>query len=654
MQRIAVVAGIALLVVRAAAAQTTEQLKRLDLQGLMDLEVTTVSRMPQPQSETPAAVTVITQDDIRRAGVTSLVEALRLVPGVQVARIDSSRWAVGIRGFADRLARSVLVLIDGRAVYSPLFAGTYWEVQDTLIEDVDRIEVIRGPGGTLWGANAVNGIINIITRDAADTQGVLAEVTAGNQERVLSGVRFGGSRGERLHYRIYGKAFTRDAEFHPTGAQFDQWSMGQGGFRADTALANGRKLTVQGDVYRSTVGEQSSVNQFDPPASLPLAGDATLAGGNLLGRWSTPAAGGAAQLQVFYDWTRRDELQYREVRHTVDVDFQHSLHQRARQHLLWGAGFRSTSSETAAPPGTTNFVPPQRTDNLASAFVQDEVTFASGTVRLTGGSKFEHNDYTGFEAQPSASLVWAPTPTHTVVVSATRAVRTPSRVERDLSLYSYNASANIFLHLVPNPDFASEKLTSYEAEYRVRVRPNLLLTSSSFLNHHRDLLSTEVLPVQMEADPGPPHLVLPLFFANGLHGESHGGEFTADFRPLPAWRLTAAYSYVRILLERNPGSGDVSQERRGEGGTPTHQLQVVSSVDLPRHVGVEWLFRAVSALPAFGVARYATSDVNLSWVPVAAVELSLTGRNLQQARHVEFENGAEITRSVAVRARVRW
>src|ERR1700687_5974228 len=267
-------------------------LKKLNLEELGNVEVTTASKEPKTVWRTPAAVYVLTQEDIRRSGATSLPEVLRLVPGVEVARTDSDTWALGVRGFGSALSRSVLVLIDGRSVYTPLFAGVYWQVQDTLLEDIERIEVIRGPGGTIWGANAVNAVINIITKPAKDTRGVLVSAGGGSVDQGFVGFRYGAPKGKNFDYRIYGKAFTRGPEFHPDHQQFDDWRMGQIGFRADWSVHGRDTFTLQGDLYNEDAGQIVGIATYSPPGQPNVQQNAELSGGNLLGRWQRRLEGG--------------------------------------------------------------------------------------------------------------------------------------------------------------------------------------------------------------------------------------------------------------------------------------------------------------------------------------------------------------------------
>ncbi len=634
--------SIALVVVlgSGAFAQTTQDLKRMSLEQLMQIEVTTVSRTPNEAALVPAAVFVITQDDIRRSGARSIPEALRLAPGMQVARINGGTWAVGIRGFADRLARSMLVLIDGRAVYSPLFAGTYWETQDVLLSDIDRIEIIRGPGGTLWGSNAVNGIINIVTKPARETQGLLVNAGAGSEERGFGSLRYGGSAGA-LTYRAYVKAFDRGPEFHPNGNDYDGWRAGQGGFRADWALANARSLTLEGDIYDGRLGERPTVALYTSPFSRTTDLDAALSGGSLLMRLGgNTGTSRDYQFQMYYDRTNRDEVPVSEDRDTFDLDFQQTLGRMRRNTITWGGGYRVTTGriDAVAPAA---FSPDRRTDNLFSAFAQDEVALVPNRWRLTLGTKLEHNAYSGFELQPTARLLWMADRANTLFGSVTRAVRTPSRVETDYTVTSLVSadSTPTFVRLLPNPSFEPEKLVAYELGYRTHPREPIYLTVSGFYNVLHDTLSTELLASFVEADPGPARLILPVQFANGLHGRSYGAELTGDVRPTAWWRLTAGYSYLDVVMSKNAGSRDVSQERRYEGLIPHHQVQLGSSIDVQGGWSFDGFVRYVSELPAGSIPSYGTWNLRVGRRFAEGLDVSVIGQ----------DSAARSPRGVAVR-----
>jgi iron complex outermembrane receptor protein len=346
-------------------APAPDQLKQLSLEQLGDIEVTTKSKAPEQLRKTAAAVFVITQDDIRRSGATSIPEALRLAPGVEVARIDANKWSIGIRGFGSRLSRSVLVLMDGRSVYTTLLAGTYWEVQDTIMEDIDRIEVIRGPGGTVWGPNAVDGVINIITQKTSETQGILATAVGGNLEQGSVSVRVGGENTKALSYRVYAKAFNRAAEYHSDDDNFDRWGAVQGGFRMDWQHDARNSFTVQGDIYDERAGERVQLVNYSPPFTQIAEGNERLSGGNILGRWTrTTGEGDDIQLQVYYDRTNRYELNFGDLRNTFDVDFLQRFHWGNRQHFSWGLGARASQGHQIQKSTGLFFDPNHRTDQL--------------------------------------------------------------------------------------------------------------------------------------------------------------------------------------------------------------------------------------------------------------------------------------------------
>jgi iron complex outermembrane recepter protein len=636
-------AWLATHVVQDASAQTgATKLRGMSLEEVLNQPVTTVSRGEEPALRVPAAIHVITQDDIHRSGATSIPEVLRLAPGLQVARINAGIWAIGTRGFADRLARSMLVLIDGRPVYSPLFAGTYWETQDFLLDDIERIEVIRGPGGTLWGANAVNGIINIITKSAKNSAGLIARLATGSEDRALVGLRYGGTFGD-WDYRVYGKVVNKASQFHADGLDFDGLRGVHGGIRADRTFAGGRMLTVHGDAYGIRLGQRETLTSYTAPFSEVSSVDSPLSGANILTRWNEPIGPQSSfQLQASYARTNRDERPVGEKRDTVDIDFQHTPAPWRAHQLVWGLGYRVTSGRIRAT-ALSAFNPATRTDRLFSGFLQDEVSI-DDRWRLTVGTKFEHNDYSGAELQPSARLLWSAHRDHTLWWSVTRAVRTPSRVETDYTTTSLlNPTTPLFVRLLPNPEFKPERLIAYETGYRVRPVGPLYVSLAGFYNRLEDVLSTEILPAVAEPPVSPVRVIVPVIFANGLEGESYGGEISADVRPAPWWRVTGNYSYVRIQLARLPGSLDGSQERRNEGLSPRHQVRLHTSLDLARRWSVDADVRHVSALPAAPLPSYTTADARLAVRLTPRLELAIVGQDLMKAHHVEWPStGANI------------
>jgi iron complex outermembrane receptor protein len=634
------------------------RLTQVSLEELGQIEVTTASKVPVKASRTPAAIYVITQEDIRRSGVTSIAEALRLAPGVEVARVDSNTWSLGVRGFGSALSRSVLVLIDGRTVYTPLFAGVYWQVQDTLLEDIERIEVIRGPGGTIWGANAVNGVINIITKNAKDTNGLLVSTGGGNIDQGFVNFRFGAGNRKSFNYRIYGKAFTRGPEFHPDQRQFDDWRMGQAGFRSDWDLHNRDTLTLQGDLYNGDAGQRVGITSYSPPFMTNVQQNAELAGGNLLGRWKRVlGAGSDIQLQTYYDRTDRKQPNFAESRDTFDIDFIHHLTLPRRQDFLWGLGVRLSSGNATEVVPTVAFTPNHFTDKLYSAFIQDEIPLAGNQLSLTIGSKFLHNSYSGFEVQPTARLLWTPSPRQTVWGAVTRAVRTPSRIEEDLQLTALlSPSPLTFFRITGDRKFTSEHLIGYEAGYRTLLRSKFYLDIAAFHNNYDHLLSIEPGTPFSETSPPPPHVVVPFFFRNGLFGNTSGFEIAPDWTPTSWWRLRGSYSYLQMDLNKEAASQDASTANSTQGSSPHHQITIRSSLNLPKKLEFDQTFRYVSALPAQLVEAYATADVQFSWRATGSLELSVVGQNLFQPHHAEFggDPGALVGIARSAYAKITW
>ena len=614
-----------------------DRLKGLSLEQLGNIEVTTTSKEPVKVSRTPAAIYVITEEDIRRSGATSIPEVLRLAPGVEVARIDDAKWSIGIRGFGSRLSRSVLVVIDGRTVYSPLYAGVYWEVQDTLMEDVERIEIIRGPGATIWGPNAVNGVINIITKKAKDTRGGLVSIGGGNEQRFLN-FRYGAGNGSTFNYRVYGKAFTRGPEFHPDNRNFDDWQMGQGGFRMDWNLKSKDELTLQGDLYKGAIGESSSVATQLTAKSTIIQQDGQLSGGNLLGRWRHVLNDGSdIQLQTYYDRTNRDEASLAETRDTFDIDFLHHKTLAGRHDLLWGVGGRFSLGRVPAVVPTIVFAPDNRTDKLYSAFVQDEIQILESRLWLTMGSKLVHTDFSGFGLEPSVRLLWTPSPHQTWWTSVSRALRTPSDVEETLTVNALvSASPLTIVRLTTNGKFVPETLLGYEGGFRQLFGSKFYVDVTAFHNRYDNLLSTERGSPVLETSPEPTHVVIPLALGNGIYGTTTGFEIAPDWRPATWWRLNGSYAYLHMDLAAKPGSLDVSTEKATEGSSPHHQIVIQSTLDLPGRLEFSQTYRYVSDLPAQQVASYGTADVRLSWHRIQHFEFSLVGQNLLQPHHAEY------------------
>ncbi len=634
-------------------------LKHLSLAELGDVEVTTVSKEPEQVWRTPAAIYVLTQEDIRRSGAMSIPEVLRLVPGVEVARVDSDHWSVGIRGFGAALASKLLVLIDGRSVYTPLFAGVYWQAQATPLEDIERIEVIRGPGGTIWGANAVDGVINIITKSSKDSHGSMVSLGGGNSDHAAGSARYGGGNDRGFNYRIYGMGFGRSPEFHSNGANFDDWQMGQAGFRTDWDRSSQDSFTFQGDIYRESAGEITTFGLYSPPSQATVQAHAELTGGNLLGRWKHVLNERSDfQIQAYFDRTNHFEPEFGETRDTFDIDFLHHLTLPWQQSFLWGLGARVSPGNAVQFFPTIEFLPHHLTDQIYSGFLQDEIPLFSNRLTLTLGSKFEHNNYSGFEVQPSARLLWARTPRQSFWGSVSRAVRTPSRLDEDIHLSDFATATPlpIYLRANGNRQFHSEELLAYEAGFRTLLTAHFYLDVALFYNHYNDLYSFQVGSFFLETSPLPVHAVLPLLTSNGVRGNTKGFEVTPDWKPSRWWELKTSYSYLEIQMENKPGSNDPSSVTTYEGSSPRHQGTIQSFLNLPKKLEFDQTYSYVSALSAQKVNSYSTAEARLGWHFTRNLELSVVGQNLLQPHHPEFggDPGGLVGVKRSIYAQITW
>ena len=556
---------------------TPDRLASMSMEELLATTVTSVARREESVARSPAAVHVITHEDIRRSGATSVAEALRLAPGLQVARVDAHDWAIGSRGFNELFANKLLVLIDGRSVYTPLFSGVFWDAQDVVLEDVERIEVIRGPGAALWGANAVNGVINVITKKAAATQGWLFSGAAGNELRGAGIIRFGGKIGDSLHYRINGKYFEEeDSQLaDSSAAAHDDWRLGRLGFRVDWDATATDSLTLQGDLAKSR--QDQVYSRFRPAPEFTPYQSATVdtaSGANVLGRWTHSFASGAeTALQTYYDHTDRRSVVQHEKRDTFDLDLQHRFAWGHWQTIVLGGGYRRTA-DRIGNSFELEVLPDARASDLFSAFVQDEIALIKKELTLTLGSKFEHNDYTGFELQPSAHLCWTPTERQSVWAAVSRAVRTPSRVEDDIHLRSSLAvprgalfagappfvppSPAILTAITGNRDFESETLIAYEAGYRAEITAALSFDLALFYNDYDALRGIAATGTAVDLAATPAEIALSA--GNFLQGHTYGGELSVNLRVTDWWRLRADWSVLRTeLTESQPTVGNIQK-----------------------------------------------------------------------------------------------
>ncbi len=625
----------------------------LSLDELLDLEVVSAAKVPAKVIDTPAAIQVITAEDLRRNNVQSIPEALRMVPGMHVYQIDANKWAVSARGFSSRFANKMLVMIDGRTVYSPLFSGVFWDVQDTMIEDIERIEIIRGPGGTLWGANAVNGVMNIITKDSADTQGTLTVLQADTNESGEVSARYGGWLNDRTSYRIYGKFFDRGNFDLPSGEEgADDWHASRGGFRMDMNVTASNKMTLQGDLYGGESGESSTYITPFPPFYNQADIDAPVSGGNILGRWTRTFSKNSEMIfQTYYDHTERDEFFVDETIDTADFDLQHRFEALSRLEILWGLGYRFTRGDTIGKetvPGilSYNMNPKVRRDNLFSGFLQGRLPFAGDKGEFTLGTKLEHNDYTDFEWQPSARLMWSLNGNHSIWVAISRSVRTPSRLEHDadvnvgaLLLPPQQGGLLTFVRLMGNDSVESETIYSYETGYRGKLTNHLFFDLSLYYNKYNDLING--LPtgaVILENSPTESHLVLPVQINNGMDGETYGAEISCGWSVSEWWRLTGGYTWFQY---NTFNEGDFQETRQGfsEDENAHHLISLVSYLDFPHNFELNSSLYYVSSLVGSNgltIDPHISFDLNVGWHPTENLTVSIGGRNLFNDAQQEF------------------
>ncbi len=621
--------------------------------------VYSAAKHEEPVSSTAAAVYVLTSDDIRRSGMTSIPELLRMVPGLDVAQVDANHWAISSRGFNGEFANKLLVLIDGRTVYGPFFGGVFWNVQDLPLEEIDRIEVIRGPGATLWGANAVNGVVNIITKEAKDTQGVFVSATYGSEEQPLSVVRYGGKLGTNLFYRAYVEYFDREHLVDSSGAAAsDGWDATRGGFRVDWHASDNNALTLQGDSYSERAGETVDQPSLTPPLSTAVDTVSQNSGDNILGRWTHSfSKTSELTLQMYYDHEQEEEFLTKSINDTYDFDLQHRFSFGESQDISWGFGYRyltgyaNSNSIVALTPGSHQ-------DQLFNVFLQDEITVIKDQLHLTIGSKLERNDFTGFEVEPSGRLAWTPVPRQTIWMAASRAVRTPDLGDRFVrlneSVSQPPASPPVLVSVLGNPDFQSEELTAYEVGYRIAPIKQLSFDLATFYNAY-DRLEAYVpgTPV-FELTPAPPHVLVPITTENGPGGDTYGAELLAEWKVLDTWKLSAAYTYLRENLHT---VGTAPQD------SPRHQFRLISNVDLPWHMEFNSAIYYVDSLDLLSgsstvpIPAYVRLDLGLAWHPTKSIEIGIWGQNLLQDRHAEFNSNTqtaitEIPRSVL--GRVTW
>ena len=640
--------------------QPEDQLKRLSLEQLGQVVVTTASKEPEEVWRTPAAIFVITHDDIVRSGATSIPDVLRLAPGVEVARIDSSRnWVVGVRGFGDQFSKSLLVLVDGRSLYTPLFGGVHWSLQNLLLDDIDRIEIIRGPGSTVWGANAVNGVINIITRPASQTAGAYATALAGNVDRGSAGARYGGRFMNSGAYRVYGLAFDRGPEWHSDARDFDRWHMAQGGFRIDFTSGARDAFTIHGDAYSGQIGESVLVASFNPPAHNLIDTPADVAGENLVARWDRKLAdGGNVTLQGYWDRTHRLGTDYGETRNTFDLDLVHQFSPLPGHTLIWGGGLRRGPATYVQTIEAADFQPHDQPYDLYNVFAQDTLALR-WHLSATGGGRLEHNTYTGFEFSPSASLLWTPSSRRSAWFSVTRAARTPSRLEADIAVEQFAGFSNglpVFARLTGDRTIGAEHLVGVEGGYRALLSSSAYVDVSVFRHRYSDIIALGNPVIDTPTRDGTTYVRATFPFTNGIDGPTQGLEIAPNVSLSPALGVRGSYSYIRTSLTPGPSvDPGISLTQIILAGTPHHQVVVQALVSRDR-LDVTPVYRYVSGRQDTAIPAYHELDVPVNWTLTRAWSLGVVGQNLLHAHHAEWarDPGPTVEIQRAAYVRLTW
>lgn len=616
------------------------------LEELMNSRVYSASKKMENYFNTASASYVLTNEDIRRSGATSIPEALRAVPGVNVAKIGSNKWAVSIRGFNAQLANKLLVMIDGRTVYTPLFAGVNWDVQDVMLEDVERIEVIRGPGGTVWGANAVNGVINVVTKKAKDTQGDIVALTTGNEEEFIGSARRGGKIGKNGYFRAYAKYSQYDES---EGINVDDaWNMAKSGFRFDNTINHDNEITIQGDVYHSKQDRNSIVPTDTSPFTEESLHKDQMKGGNIKFNWNKNEEKKNSKLQVYYDNVQRDIATLGQKRHTVDIEYQQD-HEFGKNDFVWGAGYRMIKDNLVST-NSIEFEDEKMYSYTYNIFAQNRYNIIPDKLFIQAGSKVEYNNFTDSEVQPSIRLSWSPTKNQTLWSAVSHARRTPSRAEDSILLRtSYNDTFSSFVTRSGSETLDAEKLTAYEIGYRVAPTRNVLIDAALFYNQYEDLIGDNLNGLSSVVD-------------NAGEGESYGFEIFSEMFLTKNWELSLGYSFLDVRLENHSSSTNEALLRATEDTSPTNQFSVKNHFSLNRTVSMDSNLYYISHLEntdaqngeTTKIDGYVKLDLNFTWRPNYNHEVSVVGHDLLDREHQEFysplfSRGSEIGRSFYIK-----
>ncbi|MGH9358492.1 MAG: TonB-dependent receptor plug domain-containing protein [Terriglobia bacterium] len=621
-------------------------LSNATIEQLMNMEVTSVSKKKETISRVAAAIYVITQQDILQSGATNIPDLLRMVPGLDVAQINANTWAISSRGFNSEFADKMLVLIDGRTVYDPLFSGVFWNLQDLPLEDIERIEVIRGPGATVWGANAVNGVVNIITKSSKQTQGALLSAGWGTEEGPFTTLQYGGMLGKKGSYRVYGKYFDRNSFVGPSGQHAaDGWTSGRGGFRSDWDLSPRDSLMFQGSGYAGSNGDVWRGVTSLAPFAFGAFNDVTdFNGQDILGRWDHALAGGShTELQMYFERVQLYNTSIALRRNTFDLEFQHHIALGSRHDVVWGLDYRNNSFVTAGSLRVA-FNPATLNTSLYGAFVQDEIELLANRVWLTLGSKLEHNYFTGFEVEPSVRLLWQPNDRNTLWAAVSRATRTPSPAD-DYTHVNFEGFAGpgglpTLVYAEGNPDFISEDLLAYEIGYRGEISKKVSMDIATYYNVYDNLRGSLPGQPSLVTTGFAPYVLVPLNIVNNLYGRTYGVEASLDLRIIKRWSIHPGYASFAGVLHQIVAPVGIPAIFEGIDDNPKHQFQVRSNLDLPHRLQFDTNVYYVDRLVSQSIPAYTRVDTQLTWHVAESADVSVVGQNLLTARHLEF-NGPE-------------
>jgi iron complex outermembrane receptor protein len=638
-----------------AFAQTdpSSDLTAISLEELLNTKVTSVSRRQQSISDSAAAVSVLTSEDIRRSGASSIPELLRHVIGLDVARVNGTNWAVSSRGFNSFFADKMLVLVDGRIVYNPIFGGVFWDEVDTMLEDVDRIEVIRGPGASVWGGNAVNGVINIITKKTADTQGGLLVASGGNVERGNGAGRYGGTIGKKTQYRIFAKYSDLNSDGSGPGPNRSDLSMLRGGLRVESQLDSENKVTISGESYSGQDNSVWTEGVIGQPVPQPYQNPINVAGGFVLGEWDHAFRNGSDSLLRFsYEKPKRTGLDLT----SYDVEFQHNFSVGSRQQISWGFGYRYTTDTTAVTGRGFKFVPASDTTSLGNGFVEDTFAFLGSRLKLSVGGKIERSDFSNWELQPRISGIFKLNRRHSVWAAVSRANETTSRTDRAIQADVVGLAPNPLPGLVRamgNPNLKAERVAAYEAGYRWEPLKRVSVDAATFYNRYSDLVGQ--LPGTPSVQQVPTlYVLVPTISTNEFSGPSYGGEIQSHWILSDRWRLNVNYAFLRVSLKA-PATG--SQVGPANADSPRHTFLIDSSFQLNRRIETNLFLRAMSSAPDANAPAYAQLGARIGWHLSESSELSLNGEDLLHQARPEFSPAQILVAGVvgrSISAKLTW